>query len=117
MEKSYVRYMEEFLSHELFEFCKGKVTCGMMMLGVLNIKKEISRRFIIIEDGDSLEYYMEYDPKVAPTCFKTWQCPRTDTLTVSISRGYKKEGTFSLSFMGITLCSPIRQKTKNCCGI
>ena len=58
-EKSYVRYIEEFLQPELSEFCQeAQVSCSVSDAWCVKYQKEISRQFIIIKDGDFLEYCM-----------------------------------------------------------
>ena len=81
--KSYVRYIEEFLRPELFEFCQeAEVTCGLTDAWAVKYQKGDQQGVHNHRGwGFSGVLYVEYDPKVhTPTCFVApWNDPRTDT--------------------------------------
>ena len=94
--KSYVRYLEEFLRPELFEFCKeSSVTCSMTDAWVVRYDKG---DYQIVHNhrgwGFSGIIYVEFDPKVhTPSCFVApWQNPRDDTTSLGYPQDVK-EGT------------------------
>ena len=93
-EKSYVRYMEEFLKPELFEFCKeAGVTCSMTDAWCVKYQKGDQQTIHNHRGwGFSGILYVEYDPKVhTPTCFVApWQCPKTDTTMLSFPEDIKE---------------------------
>ena len=95
-EKSYVRYMEEFLQPELSEFCQeAQVTCGVSDAWAVKYQKGDQQTVHNHKGwGFSGILYVEYDPKVhTPTCFVApWQEPRSDTTSLAYPRNVK-EGT------------------------
>ena len=94
--KSYVRYLEDFLRPELFEFCKeSQVTCSMTDAWVVRYEKGDHQTVHNHRGwGFSGIIYVEFDPKVhTPSCFVApWQEPRTDTTSLA-SPSNVKEGT------------------------
>jgi len=94
--KSYVRYLEEFLQPELFEFCQeAKVTCGVTDAWCVRYQKDDQQTIHNHRGwGFSGILYVEYDPKVhTPTCFMApWNDPRTDTTSLAYPQNVK-EGT------------------------
>ena len=94
--KSYVRYLEEFLRPELFEFCQeAQVTCSMTDAWVVRYDKGDHQTVHNHRGwGFSGIIYVEFDPKVhTPSFFVApWQEPRTDT-TALASPSNVKEGT------------------------
>ena len=78
--KSYVRYLEEFLRPELFEFCQeAQVTCSMTDAWVVRYDKGDHQTVHNHRGwGFSGIIYVEFDPKVhTPSCFVApWQNPR-----------------------------------------
>ena len=85
-EKSYVRYLEEFLQPELSEFCtEAEVTCSLSDAWAVKYQKGDQQTVHNHRGGGfSGILYVEYDPKVhTPTCFMApWQDPRTDTTSL-----------------------------------
>ena len=65
-EKSYVRYFEQFLQHELFEFCQeAQVSCGMSDAWCVKYQKGDHQTVHNHRGwGFSGILYVEYDPKV-----------------------------------------------------
>ena len=98
--KSYVRYFEDFLKSELFEFCKeAKVTC--YMTDAWSVKYQKGDQQTVHNHrgwGFSGILYVEYDPKVhTPTCFVApWQDPRTDTTSLAYPQNLN-EGTLFIA--------------------
>ena len=94
--KSYVRYLEEFLRPELFEFCKeSSVTCSMTDAWVVRYDKGDHQTVHNHRGwGFSGIIYVEFDPKVhTPSCFVApWQNPRDDTTSLGYPQDVK-EGT------------------------
>ena len=95
-EKSYVRYVEDFLKPELREFCQeAKVTCGVSDAWCVRYQKGDHQTVHNHRGwGFSGILYVEYDPKVhTPTTFVApWQQPNTDT-TFLARPAYITEGT------------------------
>ena len=94
--KSYVRYLEEFLRPELFEFCQeAQVTCSMTDAWVVRYDKGDHQTVHNHRGwGFSGIIYVEFDPKVhTPSCFVApWQNPRDDTTSLGYPQDVK-EGT------------------------
>ena len=94
--KSYVRYLEEFLRPELFEFCQeAQVTCSMTDAWVVRYDKGDHQTVHNHRGwGFSGIIYVEFDPKVhTPSCFVApWQNPREDTTSLAYPADVK-EGT------------------------
>ena len=94
--KSYVRYLEEFLRPELYEFCQeAKVTCSMTDAWVVRYEKGDHQTVHNHRGwGFSGIIYVEFDPKVhTPSCFVApWQNPRDDTTSLGYPQDVK-EGT------------------------
>ena len=94
--KSYVRYLEEFLRPELFEFCQeAQVTCSMTDAWVVCYDKGDHQTVHNHRGwGFSGIIYVEFDPKVhTPSCFVApWQNPREDTTSLAYPTNVK-EGT------------------------
>ena len=94
--KSYVRYLEEFLRPELFEFCQeAQVTCSMTDAWVVRYDKGDHQTVHNHRGwGFSGIIYVEFDPKVhTPSCFVApWQNPREDTTSLAYPTDVK-EGT------------------------
>ena len=94
--KSYVRYLEEFLRPELFEFCQeSQVTCSMTDAWVVRYDKGDHQTVHNHRGwGFSGIIYVEFDPKVhTPSCFVApWQNPREDTTSLAYPTDVK-EGT------------------------
>ena len=94
-EKSYVRYIEEFLHPELSEFCQeAQVTCSVSDAWAVKYQKGDHQTVHNHRGwGFSGILYVEYDPKVhTPTTFVApWNDPSTDCTSL----GYPnvKEGT------------------------
>ena len=95
-EKSYVRYLEQFLHPELSEFCQeAKVTCSVSDAWAVKYQKGDQQTIHNHRGwGFSGILYVEYDPKVhTPTMFVApWQEPRSDTTSLA-SPSNVKEGT------------------------
>ena len=95
-EKSYVRYLEQFLQPELSEFCQeAQVTCSVSDAWAVKYQKGDQQTVHNHRGwGFSGILYVEYDPKVhTPTCFVApWQEPRTDTTHLEYPQDVK-EGT------------------------
>ena len=94
--KSYVRYLEEFLRPELVEFCnEAQVTCSMTDAWVVRYDK---CDYQTVHNhrgwGFSGIIYVEFDTKVhTPSCFVApWQNPRDDTTSLGYPQDVK-EGT------------------------
>ena len=98
--KTYVNYMQEFLSDILDEFCKeAEVTCGMSDAWCVRYQKGDQQTIHNHRGwGFSGVLYVEYDPKVhTPTCFMApWQDPRTDTTSLAYPQNVK-EGTLFIA--------------------
>ena len=94
--KSYVRYLEEFLRPELSEFCQeAQVTCSMTDAWVVRYDKGDHQTVHNHRGwGFSGIIYVEFDPKVhTPSCFVApWQNPREDTTSLAYPTNVK-EGT------------------------
>ena len=94
--KSYVRYLEEFLRPELFEFCQeAQVTCSMTDAWVVRYDKGDHQTVHNHRGwGFSGIIYVEFDPKVhTPSCFVSpWQNPVSDTTSLAYPTDVK-EGT------------------------
>ena len=94
--KSYVRYLEEFLRPELFEFCQeARVTSSMTDAWVVRYDKGDHQTVHNHRGwGFSGIIYVEFDPKVhTPSCFVApWQNPRDDTTSLGYPQDVK-EGT------------------------
>ena len=94
--KSYVRYLEEFLRPELYEFCQeAKGTCSMTVAWVVRYDKGDHQTVHNHRGwGFSGIIYVEFDPKVhTPSCFVApWQNPRDDTTSLGYPQDVK-EGT------------------------
>ena len=95
--KTYIHYLQDFLSSELNEFCQeAKVSCEMTDAWCVKYQKG---DYQIIHNhrgwGFSGVLYVEFDPKVhTPTCFLApWQDPRNDTTYLAYPPNVK-EGTF-----------------------
>ena len=99
-EKSYVRYLEEFLRPELFEFCQeAKVTCGLTDAWAVKYQKGDQQTIHNHRGwGFSGILYVEYDPKVhTPTRFVApWNDPRSDTTSLATPSNVK-EGTLFIA--------------------
>ena len=95
-EKSYVRYLEEFLLLELQEFClEAEVTCSVSDAWAVKYQKGDQQTIHNHRGwGFSGIIYVEYDPKVhTPTRFVApWNDPRSDTTSLA-SPSEVKEGT------------------------
>ena len=95
-EKSYVRYLEEFLQPELSEFCtEAEVTCSLSDAWAVKYQKGDQQTVHNHRGwGFSGILYVEYDPKVhTPTCFVApWQNPVSDTTSLAYPSNVK-EGT------------------------
>ena len=95
-DKTYVRYLHDFLKDILFEFCQeAKVTCGMTDAWCVKYHKGDHQTIHNHRGwGFSGVLYVEYDPQVhSPTCFMCpWQDPRTDTTSLAYPQNVK-EGT------------------------
>ena len=95
-EKSYVRYLEQFLQPELSEFCQeAQVSCSVSDAWCVKYQKGDQQTVHNHKGwGFSGILYVEYDPKVhTPTCFVApWQEPRSDTTSLAYPRNVK-EGT------------------------
>ena len=94
--KSYVRYLEDFLRPDLHEFCQeAEVTCSLTDAWCVRYEKNDYQTIHNHRGwGFSGIIYVEFDSKVhTPTCFVApWQEPRHDT-TYLRSPGDVKEGT------------------------
>ena len=95
-DKTYVRYLHDFLKDILFEFCKeAEVTCSMSDAWCVRYQKD---DYQIIHNhrgwGFSGILYVEFDPEVhSPTCFMApWQEPRTDRTYLAYPKDVE-EGT------------------------
>ena len=97
--KSYVRYMVEFLSHELNEFCQeAEVSCSVSDAWTVKYQKGDQQTVHNHRGwGFSGILYVEYDPEVhTPTCFVApWQEPRSDT--TSLAQPVVKEGSIFIA--------------------
>ena len=98
--KSYVRYLEEFLRDELFEFCnEAQVTCSTTDAWVVRYEKGDHQTVHNHRGwGFSGIIYVEFDPKVhTPTTFVApWQEPRSDTTSLAKPQNVK-EGTMFIA--------------------
>jgi len=86
-EKSYVRYLEDFLQPELLLFCQeAQVSCSLSDAWCVKYQKDDHQTVHNHRGwGFSGILYVEYDPKVhTPTCFVApWQEPRSDTTSLA----------------------------------
>ena len=93
-DKSYVRYLEEFLRPELFKFCQeAEVTCGISDAWAVKYQKGDQQSVHNHRGwGFSGILYVEYDPKVhTPTCFVApWNDPRSDTTSLAYPSNIKE---------------------------
>ena len=98
--KSWVHYLRDLLTPELFEFCKeAKVTCSMTDAWCVRYQKGDQQSVHNHRGwGFSGILYVEYDPRVhTPTCFMaSWQDPRTDTTSLAFPQNIK-EGTLFIA--------------------
>ena len=98
--KTYVRYLEEFLLEELFCFCEeAKVTCSMTAAWCVRYEKNDHQTIHNHRGwGFSGIIYVEFDPKIhSPTTFVApWQEPRSDTTSWSFPKDVK-EGTMFIA--------------------
>ena len=98
--KTYVRYLEEFLREELFHFCQeAEVTCSMTDAWCVRYEKNDHQTIHNHRGwGFSGIIYVEFDHKVhTPTCFVApWQEPRHDTTTLAQPQNVK-EGTMFIA--------------------
>ena len=98
--KTYVRYLEDFIRAELFEFCKeAQVTCHMTDAWCVRYEKNDHQTIHNHRGwGFSGIIYVEFDHKVhSPTCFVApWNDPRTDTTSLNIPKDVK-EGTMFIA--------------------
>tara|TARA_B100000287_G_C20500356_1_gene728859 strand:- start:9 stop:569 length:561 start_codon:yes stop_codon:yes gene_type:complete len=98
--KSYIRYLEEFLRPELQEFCEeAQVTCSISDAWCVKYKKGDRQE---IHNHRSWGYsgvlHVEYDPRVhSPAVFVApWNDPATDT-TLLVRPKDIKEGTLYIA--------------------
>ncbi len=93
--KTYVRYLEDFLRPLLSEFCtEAQVTCGITDAWCVKYKKGDYQTIHNHRGwGFTGILYVKYNPKIHPaTCFVApWQNPRTDT--TSLEYPTVEEGT------------------------
>ena len=98
--KTYVRYLQDFLRDELFHFCEeAKVTCSMTDAWCVRYDKNDHQTVHNHRGwGFSGIIYVEFDPKVhTPTCFVApWQEPRSDTTSWNFPKDVK-EGTMFIA--------------------
>ena len=98
--KTYVRYLEDFLRPDLFEFCKeAQVTCSMTDAWCVRYERGDHQTIHNHRGwGFSGIIYVEFDPEVhSPTTFVApWQEPRTDTTSLSMPKDVK-EGTMFIA--------------------
>ena len=98
--KTYVRYLEDFLRPDLFEFCKeAQVTCSMTDAWCVRYERGDYQTIHNHRGwGFSGIIYVEFDPEVhSPTIFVApWQEPRTDTTSLSMPKDVK-EGTMFIA--------------------
>ena len=98
--KTYVRYLEDFLRPDLFEFCKeAQVTCSMTDAWCVRYERGDYQTIHNHRGwGFSGIIYVEFDPEVhSPTTFVApWQEPRTDTTSLSMPKDVK-EGTMFIA--------------------
>ena len=98
--KAYVRYLQDFLRPELFEFCKeAQVTCTMTDAWCVRYERGDHQTIHNHRGwGFSGIIYVEFDPEVhSPTTFVApWQEPRTDTTSLSMPKDVK-EGTMFIA--------------------
>ena len=98
--KTYVRYLEDFLRDELFHFCQeAEVSCSMTDAWCVRYEKNDHQTIHNHRGwGFSGIIYVEFDPKVhTPTCFVApWQEPRSDTTSLSTPKDVK-EGTMFIA--------------------
>ena len=98
--KTYVRYLQDFLRDELFHFCEeAKVTCSMTDAWCVRYEKNDHQTIHNHRGwGFSGIIYVEFDPKVhTPTCFVApWQEPRSDRTSMAFPRNVK-EGTMFIA--------------------
>ena len=99
-DKTYVRYLQDFLKDIFFEFCQeAEVTCSMSDAWCVRYQKGDQQTIHNHRGwGFSGVLYVEFDPKVhTPTCFMApWQNPRTDTTYLAFPRNIK-EGTLFIA--------------------
>ena len=107
--KSYVRYLEEFLRPELFEFCQeAQVTCSMTDAWVVRYDKGDHQTVHNHRGwGFSGIIYVEFDPKVhTPSCFVApWQNPREDTTSLAYPTDVKEGTIFIFPSYTFTFCT------------
>ena len=98
--KTYVRYLEDFLREELFHFCQeAEVTCSMTDAWCVRYEKNDHQTIHNHRGwGFSGIIYVEFDPKVhSPTTFVApWQEPRSDTTSLAQPQNVK-EGTMFIA--------------------
>ena len=98
--KTYVRYLEEFLREELFYFCQeAELTCSMTDAWCVRYDKNDHQTVHNHRGwGFSGIIYVEFDPKVhTPTTFVApWQEPRSDTTSLAQPQNVK-EGTMFIA--------------------
>ncbi len=98
--KTYVRYLEDFLRPDLFEFCQeAQVTCSMTDAWCVRYERGDHQTIHNHRGwGFSGIIYVEFDPEVhSPTTFVApWQEPRTDTTSLSMPKDVK-EGTMFIA--------------------
>ena len=99
-EKSYVRYLEEFLQPELFQFCQeAQVSCRLSDAWAVKYQKGDHQTVHNHRGwGFSGILYVEFDPKVhTPTFFVApWNDPRNDTTSLAYPQNIK-EGTIFIA--------------------
>jgi len=98
--KTYVRYLEDFLRDEMFYFCEeAQVTCSMTDAWCVRYEKNDHQTIHNHRGwGFSGIIYVEFDPKVhSPTTFVApWQEPRSDTTSLAQPHDVK-EGTMFIA--------------------
>ena len=98
--KTYVRYLEEFLREELYYFCQeAEVSCSMTDAWCVRYEKNDHQTIHNHRGwGFSGIIYVEFDPKVhSPTTFVApWQEPRSDTTSL-VQPQNVKEGTMFIA--------------------
>ena len=113
-EKSYVRYLEEFLRPELFEFCQeAQVSCGISDAWAVKYQKGDQQTIHNHRGwGFSGILYVEYDPKVhTPTCFVApWQEPRSDTTSLAYPRNVTEGTVFIAPSWALHFVNPNRTR-------
>ena len=98
--KSYVRYLEDFLRPDLHSFCQeAEVTCSVTDAWAVRYGQGDQQTIHNHRGwGFSGIIYVEFDPKVhTPTCFVApWQEPRSDTTSWNFPKDVK-EGTMFIA--------------------